>query len=603
MPRIPEDLIEQVRESNDIVEVVSDHVTLTRRGKSFLGLCPFHEDKHPSLNVSQDKQIYKCFACGVGGNVFTFLMEMERVSFIEAVKELADRAGISLPETPSDSPETERVLDALYKANELARKYYHHMLLEDPAGKEAGSYLQRRGISQDAVENFYLGFAPKAWDGLINVAGRRGIDPQALHRAGLVLPRNDGRGFYDRFRNRLIFPIQSHTGRTVAFGARALDPDEPSKYLNSPETPVYQKSRLLYGLWQARGQIRDKGEAVVVEGYTDLIAMVEAGIANVVASSGTALTREHARLLGRYATRAVLVFDGDAAGTAAAVRGIESLLEAGLDIRIVSLPEGQDPDSTVRERGKEEVESLIQGADSTLDYLFARLADKEDLSTVDGRTRATHAMAGWIALVKDETRRRLFTQEAAERIGIDEATILNLVRAQSRRSRTGRQVAESRPEEFDPRPRSERELVMWMMTDDQKADAVLNQIDPGDFSNGVYRRIASLVTRCRQDRQAISPAFLVDASEDPQVAQAISSITLELEMMDPELVDMPLEDYIHSIKLKELNTKIEAIQAELRSTDSGSDLTGLLQKHKDLTLARKNLLEARRSSEQAGAVS
>jgi DNA primase len=604
MPLIPEDLIEQVRDAADIVEIVSDHVTLTKRGKNYLGLCPFHEDRRPSLNVSQDKQIYKCFACGAGGNVFTFLMEMERVSFVEAVRKLADRAGMTLPETetPSDSPEAERVLDGLYKANELARNYYHHLLVKDSAGAEASSYLNDRGISPAAVENFRLGYAPKGWHSLIEVAERRGVDVQTLHRAGLVLPRNDGKGFYDRFRNRIIFPILSHTGRTVAFGARALDPDETSKYLNSPETPVYRKSHVLYGLWQARDTIRDQGEAVVVEGYTDLIAMVEAGIRNVVASSGTALTQAHARLLGRYAKRAVLVFDGDAAGRAAAERGIEALLDAGLDIRVASLPEGQDPDGTVRERGGKAMEAFIQGADSALDYLFTRLAAKEDLSTLDGKTRATHAMAGWIALVKDEARRRFLVQASAERIRIDEATMLNLVRAQGRRSRTGRRVADARPETFDPRPRSERELVMWMMFDDQKADAVLDQIEPDDFSNGVYKRIASLVARSRQDNLSISPALLVDAcEEDPQLVQIISSIALEVEMVDPERVALPLEDYIHSIKLKELNAKIQATQAELRSADADIDLTELLRRHIALTRARKNLLDATRSSEEVGA--
>ncbi|MDA0710507.1 MAG: DNA primase, partial [bacterium] len=248
MARVPEALIDQIRQSVDIVDVVSDHVVLSRKGKSFLGICPFHDDSSPSMNVSQDKQIYKCFSCGAGGNVFTFLRDIENISFIEAVRKLADRAGIDLPDSRHDAPGQQEAYDDLYRANDLANTYFHHMLTEDARGEQAKTYLENRGISRELMDTFSLGYALNAWDGFLAAATRRGFSPQVLERAGLVTTRQSGGGFYDRFRHRVTFPIEASTGRTVAFGARALDPEEQAKYLNSPETPIYNKSATLYGL-------------------------------------------------------------------------------------------------------------------------------------------------------------------------------------------------------------------------------------------------------------------------------------------------------------------------------------------------------------------
>ena len=261
MPRIPETVIDQVRLSIDIVDVVGDHVALTRRGKNFVGLCPFHDDSTPSLNVSQEKQIYKCFACGAGGNSFTFLRDIENISFIEAVRQLADRAGIALPDAKPADPDQQEVFDQIYRANELAVKYFHHLLTQDEKAADAMAYLENRGINRDVINAFSLGYAPDQWDGFLQIATRRDFSPQILERAGLVLQRQTGGGFYDRFRNRITFPIHAATGRPVAFGARALDPDEQAKYINSPETPVYNKSATLYGLWRNRGRHSRRGNS------------------------------------------------------------------------------------------------------------------------------------------------------------------------------------------------------------------------------------------------------------------------------------------------------------------------------------------------------
>ena len=596
MPLIPEATIDLVRQSVDIVEVITDNVILTKRGKNYLGLCPFHDDRHPSLNVSQDKQIYKCFSCGAGGNVFRFLMEIERISFAEAIRKLADRAGITVPEVREQDRGTPDAFDALYAANELARRYYSHLLLEDPSGAEALEYITSRGVSRETVEAFSLGYAPRAWDGLLQVAGRRGIPPQTLETAGLVLPRREGQGFYDRFRHRLMFPIQASSGRTVAFGARALDPQEQAKYLNSPETPIYHKSATLYGLWKARDTIRSEGRALIVEGYMDLIALAQRGFACTVASAGTALTSDHARLLRRYAERATLIFDGDAAGTAAAVRGVSALLEDGLETRVVCLPEGHDPDSHIREYGEEAFGAVVEGAVPALDFLMDWTAGREDLSTADGKARASRFLAETISRVRDASLRKFLIQEAAEKLNVDEGTMILAIEQAPKppggRGRRGAAPSGGTAPAFDPHPRSERELLILMMNDGALADAVLKQIEVEEFSNSVYRAIIALIAGCRRQSQGILPAQLVDQCEDPDLARVISDLSMETGILDPDQSEVPLQDYIRKFRLRSLEARIDAVEAEIRSAGSGPDLRPLMEKHRALTAQRKALVES-----------
>ena len=596
MPLIPEHIVDQVRDSVDIVDVISEYVVLTKRGRNFLGLCPFHDDRRPSFNVSQEKQIYKCFSCGAGGNAFRFLMELERISFVEAIRKLAEQAGIALPESREVAPETQDAYDGLYAANELARKYYAHLLQNDPSGATARAYLEGRGLSQETMSSFSLGYAPNAWDGLLLVAGRRGIGADVLERAGLALPRRDGNGHYDRFRHRIVFPIQSHTGRTVAFGARALDPDEQAKYLNSPETPVYHKSGVLYGLWENRSAIRSEGVAIVVEGYMDLIALVQSGVQNVVASSGTALTPQHARLLHRFAQRAVLVFDGDAAGTEAAVRGVGALFEAGSETRVASLPEGHDPDSYVREHGRDRFQTLTDEAQPVLDFVLNWLTGREDLTSSDGRTRATEFIADFIARASDDARRQFLIQETAEKVRIDEATVVQVVQRirRSNARRTGRLSVEDpvRVETFDPRPRWERELLLRMMAEDDVADVLLVQIRPEDFSNSAYRRVAGLIAQRRGEGQSAAVDRLIDGCEDAGLAQIISTLSMEVGISDPDTPQPPLQDYIGTFRIKSLDTRIDTLEAELKAA-SGGDVRELMEKHRELTEQRRELAQKR----------
>ena len=591
MPRIPETVIDQVRLAVDIVEVVGHHVALTQRGKNFVGLCPFHDDSTPSFSVSQDKQIYKCFACGAGGNVFTFLRDIETISFIEAVRQVAHRAGIALPGARPDAPEQQRVFDQLYRANELAVKYFHHMLTQDKRASGAMAYLTDRGITRGIIDSFALGYALDRWDGFLQVATRRGFSPQLLERAGLVAPNPKG-GFYDRFRNRIAFPIHAATGRPVAFGARALDPDDRAKYINSPETPVYNKSATLYGLWRDRDAIRNAGVALVVEGYMDLIALAQHGIENAVASSGTALTPDHARLLRRYAPKTVLVFDGDAAGATAAMRGIGSLFEVGLEVRVVTLPEGHDPDSYVRAHGAEGFLKLAERAAPAVDFLMRQFAAQDDLSTIDGKTRTAHAFAALIARLKDDARKSFLIKDIAEKLGLGEDALIHIVQTQRSapsQNRASRPQNDQPAPEFDARPRYERELLTLMMQHPETADAVFREISPGDFTNSAYRHIAQMIAHNRRQKHSTGAAHLIDQCGDDRLGRILTELALELGMATPDVI--PIGDYIHAFQRKKLDRELEQLKTQLRRPLSPDDLRATLEKHRQLTARRKAMAE------------
>ncbi|MEE2752693.1 MAG: DNA primase, partial [Candidatus Latescibacterota bacterium] len=427
MPRIPEEAIDRIRDSVDIVEVVSEYVQLTNRGRNHAGLCPFHDDHDPSFNVSQEKQIYKCFVCGAGGNVYTFIREIEGISFVEAVRKVAELGNMPIPEPDKRMQAKEEAFDPLYQSMDLARKYFNYLLTAKPEGKQALDYLHGRGVDDETIEAFSLGYAPNAWDRFLRTATSRDFKTRILEKSGLILARNNNNGHYDRFRHRVVFPIRAHTGRVVAFSARALDTTEQAKYINSPESPIYHKSAILHGLHEGRDALRKEKRALIVEGQMDHLSLFQFGIQNVVATSGTALTIQQAKLLRRYVEHAILIFDGDKAGMSAAVRGIAPLIETGIDVQVVSLPNGQDPDSFIREQGKEAVLDVVEKSVPLVDFLVTWVGTLEDLTTSDGRARATRHIAELIGRVTDATLRQFLIRDTAERIGIEESVVIRSV--------------------------------------------------------------------------------------------------------------------------------------------------------------------------------
>jgi len=419
MGRIPDETIQTVRDRVDLVDLVGRYVSLRPSGRNHKGLCPFHDEKTPSFNVNADRQIFHCFGCGAGGNAFTFLMRQENLTFPEAVRELARDAGIEIRD---DDPEAAGMAERLRAANDEAQAFYRERLAS-AEGREARAYLDRRGLDAETLERFGVGYAPDRWDGLLVHLRARGVSPEIAAQAGLVAERGRGApGHYDRLRGRVTFPIRDARGRILGFGGRVLDPEGEPKYLNGPESPVYRKRRVLFGLPAALEPMRRRGRAVVVEGYFDVVALHRAGVGEAVATCGTALTEEHARELARRTREVVLLFDGDAAGRRALTGALEVLLPAGLRVRAVELPAGDDPDTVLAREGAEALRERVDAAPPALD-LAIRGACAGGLETPWQRSDAVHAVAPLLAAIPDPVERGGFVRALALRAGVGEAEV------------------------------------------------------------------------------------------------------------------------------------------------------------------------------------
>lgn len=497
----PPEFVEQVRVRTDIVEVVSQYLELKKAGKNYVGLCPFHPDRRPSLSVSPDRQMFYCFACGAGGDVFAFLMKREGISFGEALRLLARRAGIPWPErylTPAQEARVRR-RRRLLEALAAAAAFFQRQLWQEEAGEVARSYLASRGIAPPVAEKFGLGYAPAGWEGLGRALAAQGFHEQELVEAGLAVPREGGKGCYDRFRHRLTFPICDLQGQVVAFGGRALDDSLP-KYLNSPESLVFQKSSCWYGLYQAREGIRRRGEALVVEGYLDALTAHQFGFDWAVASMGTSLTREQARLLQGFCSQAVICYDADAAGQAATWRSLDLFRELGLRVRVASLPEGEDPDSWLRSSrgGPAEFARVLEQALPLVEYRLE--AAMKDTDTVEGKLAAVANIIPLLADISNAVEQEAYLRRAAKRLEVSEEALWRELG--SYRRRRGKHKAGASREriaemtEVGSRPalvKAEEMLVRLMLQDPAWVEAVRARAGPEDFRHGVWREIAAAI--------------------------------------------------------------------------------------------------------------
>ncbi len=439
---MPRGFADQVRDQADIVRIISDYVTLKKRGANYVALCPFHREKTPSFHVHPGKQIFKCFGCGQGGDVFSFVMRMEGCDFPEAVRLVAEKSGIPIP-MPSKGSEYDRAQqrrqwrEQLLRINEWARDFFHQNL-QTPQGQKALQYWHRRGVSADLIEQMGLGYAPSSWDALSTFLRRRGVPEEHLIRSGLVVRRSDGRGYYDRFRGRIMMPITDSQGRVVAFGGRILDDassDRVPKYVNSPDTAVYTKGHHLFGLSYAREAIRQAGYVILVEGYFDFLIPFQAGIQHVVASLGTALTEAQAMLLRRYARKVVVNFDPDPAGRAAVLRSLQMLVQHGFDVRVLTLPRGEDPDSFIRRSGRAAYEQLVDRAPTYLDFVIAQATEAVDLSEPRARARALSEILPYLVLIPDRIERAASGDRVARRLMLDPQLVQEEIRRSMRRLR------------------------------------------------------------------------------------------------------------------------------------------------------------------------
>lgn len=450
--RIPEDKIQEIRDRNDIVEVVSSYLPLKAAGPNNFGLCPFHSEKSPSFNVNAARQTFHCFGCGVSGNVFSFLMRMEGLSFVEAVRRLGERVGVQLERENLSPEEKQRRRQQIlyYRINEAACDFFHANLMRSEEARAAREYLKKRGYGHEIAREFRLGYALDRWDGLTRALAEKGFDPKDIQTLGLTRPGQQGRGDYDLFRGRLIFPILDLHGQVQAFGGRVLG-DELPKYLNSPESPIYHKARILYGLYQGREEMRRSGEAIVVEGYFDQLALHRAGFPQAVATCGTALTEEHARLLKRYAKKALLLFDQDEAGRRATFKAMDVLQAAGLPAAVIALDEGDDPDSFLAGKGAEAFRSRLQAARPVME-VFIDDALARHGGSVEGQAKAVEEIAAKLRALTDDIERSLYIRMVAQKVGLDESLLQTKVSGRRPAAPSPRQ--ETRPKRTTASPPS-----------------------------------------------------------------------------------------------------------------------------------------------------
>jgi DNA primase len=530
MPRIPDDIIDNIREASDITEVIGEHVQLRQNGNSMVGLCPFHEEKTPSFTVNPGLQMFKCFGCGEGGSVFKFLQKIDNISFYEAVKRLSDRTSIPLPKSSDHSGKTDpHFTDAIFQANELAQRFYHYVLLNDVKGKQALAYLKSRNVSNDIIQQFGIGYAPgnknEKWDELIRVAQKKQINFETLARSGLALKTKKGNKI-DRFRGRLVFPIRNNSNKTIGFGGRVIEAGQEPKYLNSPETPIYQKSRVVYGLDTAKEAIRHSKSAIVVEGYMDVISLAQAGVQNVVATSGTALTEHQCMAIDRFADRIALLFDGDSAGSNAALRGVEVLLSTGIETRIVSLPDEHDPDTFVQSQGVNALQNLLVEGSPLLKFYMQNLAKKYDLKTNSGKTKALGDLVPLLAKTRNALHRDLMLTEISQRLAVDENILRNeisknmLRHDSSKRTQIDNQI--SHKSVTSDIPRREKEFIGFLLKNQKFLLKTVSSLKPEYLESKACQRILQKLFELIDQNSPIDSARLTDQPELSDLAPLVS---------------------------------------------------------------------------------
>ena len=560
---IPQDIVEQVRQASDIVEVIGQYVRLKKRGRNFLALCPFHVEKTPSFSVSPDRQIYHCFGCGKGGNVFTFLMEHENMTFIEAVKHLAARAGIRIPEKKVDDKSKEQY-ERLHYAHQVALEYFRSVLYSKKYHNKIMKYLhETRRISDESIELFQIGLSGEDWDGFLKYALKKDLFPKDLALAGLVTFSQKSDKYYDRFRQRLIFPIFNLSDKPIAFGGRALKKGESAKYVNSPETPLYSKSNVLYGLNFTRQFVREKNEVIIVEGYFDLISLYQAGIKNVVASSGTAFTPQQARLLARFTDMAYLFFDADSAGQAAALRSVDALYDAGVEVMVMVPPEGSDPDSLAKSEGIEGVEKIKNDAMRFIEYRTRDFDVKK--SGIIAKEKLIKELAELASKIGDDTRRSLFASEAAEILKIEARYLLGLL--------PGKRAGQEAHDEIKP-PRKitdmERELVALIINHPEHIDTVREKIHPEDFQSPNLQRVYSIVLNIYKEHGNISPSVIFDYIDDRAIASEIKLIPED--DIPATNIGLQVDDYIKQLLDFKRERIIDRLKAELKIAEENNDV-------------------------------
>ncbi len=561
--RIPENILDDILNKTDIVSLISSYIPLKRAGRNFRANCPFHHEKTPSFMVSSDKQIYHCFGCAAGGNAFNFLMQYERLDFPEAVEFLAEKTGIALPK--KEEQKGGGFTAQLYKVNESAAHFYENNL-HTSLGLQPRQYLINRGIKQETAKLFKLGYALDGWDNLMNNLRGNGINLSLIEKCGLILNKEDG-GYYDRFRNRIIFPILDLKSRILGFGARVMDSSLP-KYINSPETPVYIKGKNLYGLNLSKEDITRDDFAVVVEGYLDFMIPYQEGVRNIVASLGTALTPEQARLIRRYTSNVVMVYDSDTAGQMATIRSLDIFIDEGMNVKVASLPEGFDPDSFVRKYGVEDFKSRISAAENLFDYKLRVLKSSNSIKDAEGKARICSLMLPTINRFKNAILKSEYLKKLALELKVNENALSEEIK-KIKEDNTYLGINRDDKTKINVHP-TEKLLIKLMMEESSLIARIKGELEPQDFQDERTARIVSLMFNLVSEGKNVEINSLVNSLSNDAASKIVceSMFLPEVPLQDKEKV---VDDCIRRMKNKKAILNRERLQQAIKTAQNSGD--------------------------------
>ncbi|VAX36476.1 DNA primase [hydrothermal vent metagenome] len=574
MSFIPEDVIAQVLDRCDIVDTVASYVALKPAGKNFKANCPFHNEKTPSFVVNPQRQIFHCFGCGVGGNVFSFIMKQDRLEFPEVVRMLAQKVHVAIPENNFSKSQSNNIRQQIFKVNMLAADFFHHHLLSDKSKSvdSVRQYLKGRGITLESVKRYHLGFALNQWDGLLEYLRGKDISLALMEKAGLIIAREGKKGYYDRFRNRIIFPIFDTREHCRAFGARSWEEEQgkvTAKYLNSPETPVYTKGHHLYGIHLSRNEIVRQDAAIIVEGYTDCLIPYQAGVKNVVASSGTALTVEQIRLLRRYTKNVYLLFDMDTAGEAAMLRSLDTLVAEDMNVKVVSLEEGEDPDSFIRQHGVDVFYQRLKGAKELFEYKLAILKQRCNVTSPEGKAEISSGMLGTLSKYSNAVVQAEYIKRLARDLNVSEQALITELKKLKTPEKTEKvfprgpknqniSVQKGRAVEFS---------ILKLLLDDQNfVPATRKEILTSDFQDVRVRQVISKIYEWFDAGKDITTGNLINLFSDAEIQKIITELAADDEGMIGDKQKMH-DDYLSRMKQDRLRIRIKKLQDDIQKAE------------------------------------
>ena len=591
--QISEEILEKIKSQNDIVDVISERVRLRKAGRNFTGLCPFHNEKTPSFSVSQEKQIYKCFGCGEAGNVISFVMKDKNLPFVEAVKYLANRANIPLEMHNGEKSKSAKKKDLLYRVNVEAAKFFFSNLMNNQNAKE---YFLNRGIKEETIKKFGLGFANDSWNSLMFYLRKKGINDVLLEEAGLISVNKEKGRKYDRFRNRVMFPVFDYQGKVIGFGGRVLDDSKP-KYLNSPETLVFQKGTNLYGLNFALKHNMSERYFVIVEGYMDLISLHQYGITNVVASLGTALTINQARLLKRYADKVIISYDADMAGQMATLRGLEILRTAGFDVRVLNIPQGKDPDEYVRSNGKEAFLKLINSAEPLIDYRMRKAEEgidfKNSQSLILYAKRIMEVISDLDPMEKD-----VYIKKASENTGIKEQTLYDILKSKMKdnREHNFRNNKEEDRSKLYVEPgflKAERAILKIMLENKEYLQYIEERISENDFILLEHKEIFTVIMLAKGENINNIDSFIESKLNNTKSIGELVKIREE-NIFFADDVKVQINDFINEIHSYKLKQRIDQLRKEQKELENQGKIEESIKLAIELASVTKKLKESKR---------